>query len=368
MKKKSHLKRETHRTLANQETNILRELGRMSAGAYYQHQQTRIATFNQIRDIIYRKMEGLDLTELQEKKPEEEKYLKKYQDRYLDEYRRILQEEGKLTDQENRYIKKVLEVQKQSEKYEKEYQKLMQEYVESEPIYTEFLSKIRGISAVLSANLIKEFGHCENAPHISSLWKYCGMHVINGEAPKRKKGVKLDFSLKRRTMVWKISDSFIKQRTPFYREIYDREKERQLKLMEGEEQDKVRNQQEVSEPMDIRNPTSISEPLIKRNPKSVSVPKNKMHCDLRARRKMVKIFLAHYWQACKELYNQPNNIRYPSKFSEPKINRKPLKFSEPMDIRNPISLSEPYVSSKLRHKHISYWRDAIKEIEEGKVK
>jgi len=53
-----------------------------------------------------------------------------------------------------------------------------------------------------------------------------------------------------------------------------------------------------------------------------------MNADLRARRKTGKIFLAHYWQACKELTKQ--------------------------------EIVEPYVESKLKHKHISNWRDALK--------
>jgi len=95
-----------------------------------------------------------------------------------------------------------------------------------------FLENIKGISVILSANLIKEFGYCENAPYISSLWKYCGMHVNNGQAPVRKRGEKLEFNAKLRTMVWKISDSFVKQRTPFYRDIYDKEKKKQVKMLD----------------------------------------------------------------------------------------------------------------------------------------
>jgi len=61
------------------------------------------------------------------------------------------------------------------------------------------------------------------------------------------------------------------------------------------------------------------------NPKA---PVSLMNAELRARRKMVKIFLAHYWQACKELTNQ--------------------------------KVDDPYVKGKLKHKRISNWRDALK--------
>jgi len=67
---------------------------------------------------------------------------------------------------------------------------------------------------------------------------------------------------------WKIGDSFVKQRTQPYRDIYDSEKNRQLHLMENEAE---------------------------------NAPKNKLHADLRARRKMVKIFLQHYYLVSRTL-------------------------------------------------------------------
>lgn len=60
--------------------------------------------------------------------------------------------------------------------------------------------------------------------HASSFWKYCGLHVEHGEAVKRRKGEKLGFNKRMRTLTWKIADSFIKHHTPFYRAIYDEAK------------------------------------------------------------------------------------------------------------------------------------------------
>ena len=115
----------------------------------------------------------------------------------------------------------------------------------------------------------------------------CGLHVINGKAPKKEKGVRLDWNPRLRVLAWRIGDSMIKQRTPYYRDIYDLEKERQCYLMRTEAE---------------------------------NAPKNKLHADLRARRKMVKIFLAHYWYVCR------------------KIKR--------------LETRPPYVQEKLGHKHI----------------
>jgi len=67
-------------------------------------------------------------------------------------------------------------------------------------------------------------GICYKADYTSSFWKYCGLHVEHGEAVKRRKGEKLGFNKRMRTLTWKIADSFIKHRTPFYRAIYDEAK------------------------------------------------------------------------------------------------------------------------------------------------
>lgn len=347
----SHKKNETQTIVANP---ILKELGRMVAGSYYDHQEVRKTEMNRIRDIIRRRIEGLQLTgkpEAKKEKKEEKDYEKKYTDKQLFALWKQAIDKGLVSDDEVSYLAKIQEVQKNAEKYEALYKNLMQDYVEKEPIYQVFLSHIRGISSVLSANLLKEFGYCEKAPHISSLWKYTGFAVVNGEAPKRKKGEKLDFSIRLRTMCWKISDSFVKQRTPFYRDIYDREKARQLKLMENaQSQGEVENQN-----IDASQHSHETHSIVATPPKSL------LHADMRARRKMVKIFLAHYWMCAKELTNQPLGISKPSVDSEPDDKRKPIEDSEPSSSRKPMGSSEnqPYVSSHLGHTHISDWKEAV---------
>ena len=312
-----------------QEINLKAELGRMIAGSFYDHQEVRITEFNRVRDIIRRKMENIPLVNsVEEKKEDEDKFKNKFVDKKIPEYLEQLNTEGKITDQERFYVERILSVQKNAEKYEKEYKKLMEEFVESESIYNEFLTKIKGISAILSANLLKEFGYCEKAPNISSLWKYTGMHVENGEAPVRKKGEKLSFNAKLRTLCYKISDSFVKQRTPFYREIYDKEKERQVGLM-NEVLNKLSKEQE-KELKKIKKRKEKRDFFNQFNPKA---PVSLLNADMRARRKMVKIFLAHYWQASKELsHSQKENHK---------------------------SVAKPYVEEKLNHKHIYNWREAV---------
>ena len=268
--------KKTKEKASSESKEFLRLAGRIVSGAYYDHQQVRIMEMHRIRDIIRKRYEGIPFDKPEEKK-ENKKYDKKYADRGIPELLVQMLQENKLTQEEYDYISKMMAVSKEAQSYEEKYKKLMMDYISQEPIYQQFLSKIKGIGPVLSANLIKNFGYCEKYPYVSSLWKHCGLHVVDGEAPKLRKGKTIDWNPKLRVLAWKISDSFIKARTPGYRKIYDQEKKRQLALIEN---------------------------------KSENAPKNKLHADLRARRKMVKIFLQHYWILSRKLAGKEITMPY----------------------------------------------------------
>ena len=91
--------------------------------------------------------------------------------------------------------------------------------------------------------------HC-----VSALWKYAGMHVVDGKAPKMRRGQKVTWNPKLRSVCYNIGRSFVLNRSSPYRVHYDRFKE--------EERQK--------------------------NPEL-----SKGHIDARARRKTVKLFLSH---------------------------------------------------------------------------
>jgi hypothetical protein len=59
-------------------------------------------------------------------------------------------------------------------------------FVKKFPIYTEFLSKIKGCGPAMSAILIAKLNPYA-AKHTSSFWKYAGLDVINGEGRTAKK-------------------------------------------------------------------------------------------------------------------------------------------------------------------------------------
>jgi len=290
------------------------ELGALATGMFYNAQKERIESFNRIRQVIFRHLEGVGLTEKQEKK-EEVDFEEKYTDRQL--LALIEDHKFKLPSDEQEYVNKIMLLLSDAKKREAEHKKLMEQYIVEEPIYQTWFNKIvddsgkviqpgiKGISVLNTANLLQYFGYCEKAKHCSSLWKYAGLHVVNGLAPKlsmygKGKEVEtgLDYNPKLRTLMYRIGDCFIKQRTPKYREIYDVEKARQFKLGDYDE---------------------ASNKML--NKDIVGAPQSKGHADNRARRKMIKEFLKDYYVKCLEIRGIVAEPSYSARFHP---NEKPL--------------------------------------------
>lgn len=255
--------------------DIMYELGKLAIEGYYDYQQIRISQKNRIRDIVRRKVEGIPLDKPEEKK-EDKTYDNKFKDENLDKFLNDLMADEKITDIERQYILKLYKTSSDIESVERQYKGLMEDYLRHEKIWYMWLEKIKGISSVLGSNLIKNFGYCEKYAYVSSMWRHSGFDPDGAKG--RRKGETIHYKPALKTLMWKIGDSFIKQRTSPYREIYDNEKARQLELMENNAE---------------------------------NAPKNRMHADLRARRKMVKIFMQHYFVVARTIANLPVSKPYP---------------------------------------------------------
>lgn len=69
---------------------------------------------------------------------------------------------------------------------------------------------------------------------VRSVWKYAGLHVVDGRAPRRRKGVQSDWRTSLKTLLLQpngVADQIVLWRTPRYRDIYDEKKAG--KLAEG---------------------------------------------------------------------------------------------------------------------------------------
>ncbi|MEE9173899.1 MAG: hypothetical protein V3U30_02860 [Thermoplasmata archaeon] len=86
-----------------------------------------------------------------------------------------------------------------------------------------WLLEIRGIGGVLASGLLSTF-EPEKAPHASSYWAFAGL--VPGM--KLEKGTVAPYSRGAKTLAWKVADSFMKQRTPIYRPLYDEAKKEYL--------------------------------------------------------------------------------------------------------------------------------------------
>lgn len=255
--------------IRDKESTLQLELGYLATNNFYEWQSNRISAMNRIRNIVFRYETGLDLREVQDKKiptEEEKKWLKEYQDSKL--IKKIGEVMQNATPEQREYLQKMLDLLKDVEEKERNYQKLVLSFISKEPVWTEWLENLRGVGCLMTSSLLYYFGYCEKARHASSLWKYAGLTPDS----KHVKGESSKFNTRCRMMMWRLGDSFIKQRTPFYRDIYDSEKARQMKLLEEG---------------------------------SPFAPSRLGHADARARRKMVKRFLADYFVKCCELTGRP---------------------------------------------------------------
>jgi len=163
------------------------------------------------------------------------------------------------------------------------------------PIWTEWLSKVKGIGSILGAGLIGYIGDISRFDSISKLWAYSGLHVVDGRAPKRKRGEKINWNPKMRALMWKIARSFAFQKEAPSRTKYEENKRYYLEKY-GDR---------------IKNPKSCPEyEKCRKRLKKRKEPACKGHLEAMARRRLVKQFLACLWLKWRELEGLPVSKPY----------------------------------------------------------
>lgn len=87
-----------------------------------------------------------------------------------------------------------------------------------------WLTGIKGVGDKTAAELIALIGDVGRFDTISSLWHYAGLHVDEGKAPKPRKGKKIDYYPKLKSLcLGIIGQNFIRLNSP-YRHFYDEKK------------------------------------------------------------------------------------------------------------------------------------------------
>lgn len=104
---------------------------------------------------------------------------------------------------------------------EKQIKKKIRDSVKECNIWTEWLDHIKGIGPILAGGLIANIGDIGNFDTISKLWRYSGLAVgEDGRAERRKRGEKLHYNPRVKVLCWKIGESFVKGGEG-YRELYE---------------------------------------------------------------------------------------------------------------------------------------------------
>jgi hypothetical protein len=169
-----------------------------------------------------------------------------------------------------------LELLDQLKGLEKEHLKRIRGMLKLEPIYTGYLSKIKGVGPSIAAALVSEIGDPGRFDTISALWSYCGLEVRDGKARKRTKGEKANWNSKLRMFsVGRLVPQFIKLKGNcdcFGRKLYD-----QYKAF-----------------------------YVERDTGTITLG----HIENRARRKVAKVFLSCLWVAWRTIKGMPISEPY----------------------------------------------------------
>ena len=81
-----------------------------------------------------------------------------------------------------------------------------------------------GIGLPGFAKLMGITGSLDRFPNVAKLWAYLGMHVVDGQAPQRHKGQKVNWSPQGRVLCHQLAKAIVRVNRGPYREAYDRKK------------------------------------------------------------------------------------------------------------------------------------------------
>lgn len=162
-----------------------------------------------------------------------------------------------------------------------------------------WLKEIKGISHITAAKLISHID-IENTPTVSALWRYCGLdatHIKRTKKISQEEAKKFGKPYLKKELLGVLADNFIKQRTPKYRDIYDKEKKKQMELLE-KTTDKLKSTLNVSSQKETGEKAKDTvKPIFALSSPPVSLG----HAHKRARRKMIKEFVKDLFVEWKKL-------------------------------------------------------------------
>jgi len=190
-------------------------------------------------------------------------------------------------------------VEKQIEKMRKDIDKLIAKLAKKHPMWDAFFRRIKGISPVYAGMILGLFP-AYKFPNPSALRKYVGWappHVYEGRRYRR------NF----KSIFYIIAMNFLRVENKYASEYYAWRKKEDLKLeLAKKYADKIseKTEENVDEELAMELGIESPEELQKLNP-----PASKRHAHFRAIRKVISMFLAHYfemyWRVVLKVTNPP---------------------------------------------------------------
>lgn len=187
------------------------------------------------------------------------------------------------------------------------------------PIYDLWLKNIRGVAELLSAQLLAKIKDIGRFKHVSNLYSYSGYGVFNGVIQSPKKKSKTNYRRDLKTILHKIGDNILMGKDPYYRAYYEyfkkkeekKNKPRKVPLTEDVMGEYLAR--DIPE-LDLKAGTIIKKRvyrMLKRaGYKEVEIVLSKGHIHMRAKRKMIKLFLAHLYEVWRRLEGLPVDVPY----------------------------------------------------------
>jgi len=112
----------------------------------------------------------------------------------------------------------LVEVMETLESAEKTVYREIQRSIKNHPLWAEYLAHIRGVGPVIGGFLVTVLNPAKFET-VSKMWKYCGMHVVGGKAPRRVAGQKVEWNPAAKTMMWRLGEAF-RMQGGFYKHMY----------------------------------------------------------------------------------------------------------------------------------------------------
>ena len=203
---------------------------------------------------------------------------------------------------------------------EKKAERLIKEELKEYSIWTEWLEGVSGIGPVLAGGLISWIEDPAKFATISKLWKYSGYHVVIDDdgvahAPKKVRGQKVNWNPRLRTLCWKAGESFVKTGKG-YRALYEQfrrfyETKYQAKYINKD--GKELTEEQIDGWDTAKRKKEGIELIDKKNMRT------KLHRYNMAKRKTVKIFLAHLLTKWCQLEGVPLRDPYISRLGDHEI-------------------------------------------------